>query len=193
MSPGTTSEPLPRHMERAGRVRRVRGGWKGRARHATHVGHWGYTSKFALTWKMANTHKTNRKNRFGSLKNPRATFPPRATWGTHDDLGSHGQRNTYRTITGDRGVPHYGLNGVLRVLLCGINGTRDLVVQRTAKAPATVARTMLQPISDERLAATICTCASLNNKKANNKGKVRMECAACYHTLYAEQGRGKGH
>ena len=60
----------------------------------------------------------------------------------------------YRTITIDRRVPDYGLHGVLRVLLCAVNGTRDLVVQLTGKAPATVARTMLQPVLDEaRLAA----------------------------------------
>ena len=90
----------------------------------------------------------------------------------------------YRTITSDRRVPDYGLHGVLRVLLCGINGTRDLVVQLTGKAPATVARTMLQPVLDEaRLAARTCTRASLNNDKANSKGKVRMECAAAIHFM----------
>ena len=90
----------------------------------------------------------------------------------------------YRTITGDRRVPDYGLHGVLRVLLCGINGTQDLIVQRTGKAAATVARTMLQPILDEaRLAAKTCTHAILNNEKANNKGKVRMECAAAVHFM----------
>ena len=88
----------------------------------------------------------------------------------------------YRTITSDRQVPDYGLHGVLRVLLCAVNGTRDLVVQLTGKAPATVARTMLQPVLDEaRLAARTCTRASLNNDKANSKGKVRMECAAAIH------------
>ena len=54
----------------------------------------------------------------------------------------------YRTITGDTQVPDYGLHGVLRVPLCGINGTRVLIVQLTGKSPATVARTMLQPILD---------------------------------------------
>ena len=50
------------------------------------------------------------------------------------------------------------------------------------KAPATLARTMLQPVVDEaRLAARTCTRASLNNDKANSKGKVRMECAAAIH------------
>ena len=73
---------------------------------------------------------------------------------------------------------------VLRVLLCGINGTWDLVVQLTGKAPAIVARTMLQLVLDEaRLAARTCTCASLNNDKANSKGKVRMECAAAIHFI----------
>ena len=90
----------------------------------------------------------------------------------------------YRTITSDRRVPDYGLHGVLRVLLCAVNGTRDLVVQLTGKAPATVARTMLQPVLDEaRLAARTCTRASLNNDKANGKGKVRMECAAAIHFM----------
>ena len=90
----------------------------------------------------------------------------------------------YRTITSDRRVPDYGLHGVLRVLLCAVNGTRDLVVQLTGKAPATVARTMLQPVLDEaRLAARTCTRASLNNDKANSKGKVRMECAAAIHFM----------
>ena len=90
----------------------------------------------------------------------------------------------YRTITSDRRVPDYGLPGVLHVLLCGINETRDLVVQLTGKAPATVARTMLQPVLNEvRLAARTCTCASLNNDKANSQGKVRMECAAAIHFM----------
>ena len=90
----------------------------------------------------------------------------------------------YGTITSDRRVPDYGLHGVLRVLLCAVNGTRDLVVQLTGKAPATVARTMLQPVLDEaRLAARTCTCASLNSDKANSKGKVRMECAAAIHFM----------
>ena len=81
-------------------------------------------------------------------------------------------------------MPDYGLHGVLRVLLCGINGTRDLVVQLRGKATATVARTMLQPILDEApLAANTCSHASSNNEKANNKGKVRMECAAAIHFM----------
>ena len=84
----------------------------------------------------------------------------------------------------DRRVPDYGLHGVLRVLLCAVNGTRDLVVQLTGKAPATVARTMLQPVLDAaRLAPRTCTRASLNNDKANSKGKVRMECAAAIHFM----------
>ena len=90
----------------------------------------------------------------------------------------------YRTITSDRRVLDYGLHGVLRVLLCAVNGMRDLVVQLTGIAPATVARTMLQPVLDEaRLAARTCTRASLNNDKANRKGKVRMECAAAIHFM----------
>ena len=90
----------------------------------------------------------------------------------------------YRTIRSHRRVPGYGLHAVLRVLLCGINGTWDLVVQFTGKAPATVARTMLQPILDAaRLAARTCTRASLNNDKANSKEKVRMECVAAIHFM----------
>ena len=90
----------------------------------------------------------------------------------------------YRTITSDRRVPDYGLHGVLRVLLCGINGTQDLVVQLTGKAPATVAHTMLQPVVDEaRLAARTCTRALLNNDKANSKRKVKMECVAAIHFM----------
>ena len=89
-----------------------------------------------------------------------------------------------RTIASDRRVPDYGLHGVLRVQLCGINGTPDLVVQLTRKASASVARTMLQPVLDEaRLAGRTCARASLNNDKANSKGKVRMECAAAIHFM----------
>ena len=69
-------------------------------------------------------------------------------------------------------------------LLCGINGTQDLVVEWTGKALATLARSMLQPVLDEaRLAARTCTRASLNNDKANNKWKVRMECAGAIHFM----------
>ena len=90
----------------------------------------------------------------------------------------------YGTITSDRRVPDYGPPGVLRVLLCAINGTWDVVVQLTGKAPANVARTMLQPVLDEaRLAAGTCTGASLKNDKANSEGKVRMECAAAIHFM----------
>ena len=97
----------------------------------------------------------------------------------------------YRTITSDRRVPDYDLHGVLRVPLCGINGTWDLVVQLTRKAPATVARTMLQPLLDEaRLAARTCTRASLNNDEANSEGKVRMECATATHFM-RNKGRQK--
>ena len=57
-------------------------------------------------------------------------------------------------------------------------------MQLTGKAPATVARTVLQPILDEaRLAAKTYTRASLNNEKANSKGKVRMECDAAIHFM----------
>ena len=42
----------------------------------------------------------------------------------------------HRTFVGDRRVPDYGLHGPPRVVLCGINGTRDLVVQLKGKAPA---------------------------------------------------------
>ena len=112
-----------------------------------------------------------------------------ATFGTASAIDGHWEGAVaigaiYRTITSDRRVLDYGLHGVLRVLLCGINGTRDLVVQLIGKAPGTVARTMLQPVLDEaRLAAQTCTCASLNNDKANSKGKVRMECAAAIHFM----------
>ena len=112
-----------------------------------------------------------------------------ATFGTASAIDGNwepavGINAIYRTITTDRRVPDYGLHGVLRVLLCCINGTRDLVVQLTGKEPANVARTMLQPVLDEaRLAARTCTRASLNNDKANSKGKVRMECAAAIHFM----------
>ena len=60
-----------------------------------------------------------------------------------------------------------------------------MVVQLTGKAPATVAQTILQPILDEgRLAAKTCTRASLHNEKADNKGKVRMECVAAVHFMW---------
>ena len=108
---------------------------------------------------------------------PRCLWHPsaiEADWQPAVAIGS-----IFRTITGDGRVPDYGLHGVLRVLLCGTNGTRDLVVQLIGQAPATVAQTILQPILDEtRLAPKTCTRASLNNEKANSKGKVRMECAA---------------
>ena len=92
----------------------------------------------------------------------------------------------YRPIMGDRRVPDYGLHGVLRNLLCGINGTRDLVAQQTGKAAATVAQTMLQPILDEaRLAAKTCIRASFNKKREGKDG------VCCCHTLHAEQGMGK--
>ena len=85
---------------------------------------------------------------------------------------------------GDRRVPDYGLHGVLGVLLCGINGKRDLVVQLTRKAPAPVAHTILQPILDEpRLTTQTCTHASLKNEKANSKGKVRTECVVAIHFM----------
>ena len=84
----------------------------------------------------------------------------------------------------DRRVPDYGLHWVLRVLLCAINGGRDLVVQCTGKALATVARTMLQPVPDDaRLAARTCTRASFNNDKANSKEMVRVECTAAMHFM----------
>ena len=90
----------------------------------------------------------------------------------------------YRTFTSDRRVPDYGLHGVLRDLLCGINGKRDLVVQLTGKAPTTVAHTMLQPFLNEaRLAARTCTRASLNSDRVNSKGKVRMDGAAAIHFM----------
>ena len=42
-----------------------------------------------------------------------------------------------------------------------------------------------QPLFDEaRFAARTCTRASLNNDKANSKGKVRMECAAAIHFMW---------
>ena len=82
----------------------------------------------------------------------------------------------YRTITSDRRVPDYGLHGVLRVLLLSIYGTRDLIVQLTSKAPASVACTMLQPVLVEaRLVARTSTRASVNNDK------VRMECGDAIH------------
>ena len=44
---------------------------------------------------------------------------------------------------------------------------------------------MLQQVLDEaRLAAQRCTCASLNNDKANSKGKVRMDCVAAIHFMW---------
>ena len=47
-----------------------------------------------------------------------------------------------------------------------------------------MARNMLQPVLDEaRLVARTCTRSSLNYKKANSKGKVRMECVAAIHFM----------
>ena len=105
-------------------------------------------------------------------------------------LGAVAMGAVYRTTTSDRRVPDYGLHGVLCVLLCGITGTRDLVLQFTGKAPATVAHIMLQILLDEaRLVARTCTRASLNNDKANSKGEVRMECAVAIHFM---RSRGWG-
>ena len=85
----------------------------------------------------------------------------------------------YRTITSDRRVHDYVLHGVLRVLFCGINGTQDLVVQLTGKAPATVARTMLQPVLDEARLAGTCTRASLNNDNGHEITTRTQTIAAC--------------
>ena len=66
-----------------------------------------------------------------------------------------------------------------------MNGTRDLVVQLKGRAPATVVHTMPQPgLNEARLAARTCTRASLDNEKANSKGKVRVECAAAIHFMW---------
>ena len=47
-----------------------------------------------------------------------------------------------------------------------------------------MARTILQPMLDEApLVAKTCAPSSLNNKKADNKGTVRMECVATIHFL----------
>ena len=56
-----------------------------------------------------------------------------ATFGTPSAIDGSSERIVairaiYRTITSDTRVPDYGLHWVLRVLLCGITGTRDLVV-----------------------------------------------------------------
>ena len=83
------------------------------------------------------------------------------------------------------------MHGVLCVLLCGSSGTRDLLVQLTGKVATTASRTIVQPILDEaRLAEKTCTRASLNNETANQKGKMRMECAAPVHFML-NKGREK--
>ena len=49
---------------------------------------------------------------------------------------------------------------------------------------AVVARTLLQPmLKVARLAAKTCTRATVNSKGANEKGKVRLECAAAVHLM----------
>ena len=112
-----------------------------------------------------------------------------AAFGTTSAIDAHSAgavaiSSIYRTITGDRRVPDYGLHGVLRVSLCGINGTRDLVVQLTGNAPTIVACTMLQPILDQaRVVAKTCMRASLSNEKAKSKRKVRMEFVAAIHFM----------
>ena len=90
----------------------------------------------------------------------------------------------YRPISPARHIPDYGLHGVMRICICGIYGMRDSVVGASGKSPAVVARTLLRPILYvARLAAKKCTQGTVDSEGANEKGKVRLECAAVVHLM----------
>ena len=114
---------------------------------------------------------------FGAARAMDGTCPPAVAIGA-----------IYQTIMGDWHVPDYGLHGVLSVPLCGINGTRDLVVQVRGKQlpllpePSCGQFWMIHGLWQKRAPR-----ASLNNEKANKKGKVWMEGAIAVHFMRNER------
>ena len=58
-------------------------------------------------------------------------------------------------------------------------------------SPAVVARTLLQPtVNVARLVAKTCMRGTVNSKGANEKGKVRLECATAVHRM---RNKGRNH
>ena len=55
-------------------------------------------------------------------------------------------RGVYWHISPAHCIPHNGFHGVMRVRICGMYGMTDSAVAATSKAPAVVARTLLQPL-----------------------------------------------
>ena len=87
----------------------------------------------------------------------------------------------YGHIPAKRRIPAYRLHGVLRVIICGISGMRDVVSAATGKSAAVVVRNSLQTMLDvARMAAKTVTLGRMakGNDNANAKGNVRLECAA---------------
>ena len=90
----------------------------------------------------------------------------------------------YRHISTAHCIPDHGLHGVMWVCICGIYGMRDVVVAATGKSLVVVAHTLLQRILNvARLAAKTCTRGIVNSEGANEKGKIRLECAAAVHFM----------
>ena len=87
----------------------------------------------------------------------------------------------YRHIPAKCRIPDYGLQRVLRVIICGISGMRDAVSTATGKSAVVIVRNFFQPILDvARMVAKIASKGRMvkGNDSANAKGNVRLECAA---------------
>ena len=90
----------------------------------------------------------------------------------------------YQRISPVHRIPDYRLHGVMRVCICGIYGLRDYVVAASAKSPAVVAHTPLQPILNvARLASKTCTQGTAKSEGANEQGKILLECVAAMHLI----------
>ena len=82
----------------------------------------------------------------------------------------------YRHILPARHISDYGLHGI-----CGMT---DSVVAATGKSLALMARTLVQPtLKVARLVVKTYMRGNVSCEGANEKGKVRFECATAVHLV----------
>lgn len=88
-----------------------------------------------------------------------------------------------RPIPPCRRIPDFGLHGVCRVCICGLQGMIRTVAAVTGKATTAIARCVQEVVNISRLAARTASRSTLRCKKANAKGTMRLEASAASHFM----------
>ena len=93
----------------------------------------------------------------------------------------------FRNIPPERRPPDFGLHGVARVTICGLNAMVRIVARTTKKSKPSVAKVIQGILDEDRVISGTMTkgCVIAQRVQGNPKGVLRLEASAAVHFMRA--------